>query len=104
MDWLVEVEGLTKTEAAKLILEWDGERRISPVDDKKTANTARALALWNGGKPIAGTLAERYLAETRKIAVERLPDAISDSLRFYDQCPYGKGVKHPCLHRADDRA
>ena len=42
-------------------------------------------------------MAERYLAETRKIAVERLPDAISDSLRFYDQCPYGKGVKHPCL-------
>ena len=70
---------------------------LAPVDDQKTANSKRALALWNGGKPIAGTLAERYLAETRKIAVERLPDAIADSLRFYDQCPYGKGVKHPCL-------
>ena len=69
----------------------------APVDDQKTANSERALALWNGGKPIAGTLAERYLAETRKIAVDKLPAEIADSLRFYDQCPYGKGVKHPCL-------
>ena len=42
-------------------------------------------------------MAERYLAETRKIAVDKLPATIADSLRFYDQCPYGKGVKHPCL-------
>jgi Toprim domain/DNA polymerase family A/CHC2 zinc finger len=97
MDWLVQAEGMTRTEGAKLILEWDGERRVAPVDDKKPANSARALALWNGGKPIACTLAERYLAETRKIAVDRLPDTITDSLRFYDQCPYGKGVRHPCL-------
>ena len=80
MDWLVEAEGMTRTEAAKLILEWDGERRVAPADDKKPANSARALALWNGGKPIAGTLAERYLAETRKIAIDRLPDTITDSL------------------------
>jgi hypothetical protein len=46
---------------------------------------------------IAGTLAERYLAETRKIAVDKLPKAIGESLRFYDQCPYGKGIRHPCL-------
>jgi hypothetical protein len=96
MDWLTEVEGMTKTEAAKLILEWDGERPVR-IEDTKTANTARALALWKGGKPIAGTLAERYLAETRKIAVDRLPDTITESLRFYASCPYGKGVKHPCL-------
>jgi hypothetical protein len=97
MDWLVEAEGMTRAEAAKLILEWDGESRVIPIDDQKTANTERALALWNGGKPITGTLAERYLAETRKIAVDRLPVEIADSLRFYDQCPYGKGVRHPCL-------
>jgi hypothetical protein len=97
MDWLVEAEGMTKTEAAKYILDWDGEPPAAPIDDKKTANTARALALWKGGKPIAGTMAERYLADTRKIAVDRLPGAVSDSLRFYDRCPYGQGVKHPCL-------
>jgi DNA polymerase len=97
LDWLTEVEGMTGAEAAKLILEWDGERRITPVEDQKVANTARALALWKGGKPIAGTLAERYLAETRKIAIDRLPDTITESLRFYARCPYGKGVKHPCL-------
>jgi hypothetical protein len=97
MDWLVEVEDMTRIEAAKYILEWDGERRVVPLEDQKTANSKRALALWNGGKPIAGTLAERYLAETRKIAVDRLPAGIGESLRFYDQCPYGKGLKHPCL-------
>ena len=37
------------------------------------------------------------MAETRDIAVARFPAAIADSLRFYDQCPFGKGVKHPCL-------
>jgi Toprim domain-containing protein/CHC2-type zinc finger protein len=97
MDWLVEAEGMTRAEAARHILDWDGEPRAAPIDDKMTANGERALALWTGGKPIAGTLAERYLAETRKIAVDKLPAAIADSLRFYDQCPYGKGVRHPCL-------
>ncbi len=97
MDWLTEAEGMTRAEAARLILDWDGERRAPPVEDVKTANGKRALALWNGGRPIAGTLAERYLAETRKIALDRLPAEIADSLRFHDRCPYGKGVAHPCL-------
>jgi DNA polymerase len=97
MDWLVEAEGMTRAEAARYILDWDGEPKAPPVDEQKTANSKRALALWKGGKSIAGTLAERYLAETRKIALERLPADITDSLRFHDQCPYGKGVKYPCL-------
>jgi DNA polymerase len=96
IDWLTEAEGMTKAEAVRLILEWDSERK-EPVDEQKTTNTKRALALWKGAKSIAGTLAERYLAETRKIAVDKLPPEINDSLRFYDQCPYGKGIKHPCL-------
>jgi len=97
MDWLVEVEGMTRAEAAEYILSWDGDRHAPAVKADPTENSKRALALWNGGKPIAGTLAERFLTETRKIAVDKLPAEITNSLRFYDQCPYGKGVRHPCL-------
>ena len=104
MDWLVEAEGMTRTEAASYILDWDGERRAAPVDDKKTANSKRALALWNGGKPIAGTLAERYLAETRKIAVDRLPADDRRQPAVLRSVPVRQGRQAPVPDRADDRA
>ena len=95
IDWLTRGEGLTHAEAIALIQDWDGPAlRPQPTEESKIA---RALELWGQGIPIAGTLAERYLAETRRIDVSRLPGNISDSLRFLARCPFGAGPLRPCL-------
>lgn len=56
----------------------------------------RALELWQAGRRIEGTLAERYLVERRGIDLAALPN-IAESLRFLPYCPFGPGVRHPCL-------
>jgi DNA polymerase len=95
IDWLTRGEGLTREEAIALIQDWDGPAlRPRPTEESKTA---RALELWDQGIPIAGTLAERYLVETRGIDVTKLPGNISDSLRFLARCPFGTGPVRPCL-------
>ena len=98
LTWLVEAEGMTQAEAAALILDWN-EEQSAPSRTQKPDKTDRreyALALWNKAGPIAGTWAERYLAETRKIAIDKLPAEIGDSLRFLGRCPYD-GARRPCL-------
>jgi hypothetical protein len=60
-----------------------------PQDD--AANSARALALWEEGSPIDGTLAEEYL---RRRHLE-LPDN-DHALRFYSPCPFA-GTAYPSL-------
>jgi DNA polymerase len=71
-------------------------RAASAEDD--TGTLARAHELWVEAKPIAGTLAERYLAETRKLDLTLLPNNIDDVLRFHPRCPFGvNGTRHPCL-------
>jgi hypothetical protein len=61
------------------------------------AKRARALRLWQAARPIAGTLAARYLDEHRRIDLAALPANIDDVLRFHPRCPFGPGVRHPCL-------
>jgi Toprim domain len=55
------------------------------------------LALWHEASSIVGTLAARYLADNRGIALAALPAGIDDVLRFHARCPFGPGVHHPCL-------
>jgi DNA polymerase len=57
----------------------------------------RALELWHEAQPLEGTLAERYLCVTRQINLSALPDYGAASLRFHPCCPFGKGIRHPCL-------
>jgi hypothetical protein len=64
-------------------------KAVAPQDD--AANTARALALWEKGSPIDGTLAETYL---RRRGLE-LPED-DHALRFYSPCPFGTDT-YPCL-------
>jgi DNA polymerase len=93
--WLMEVEGFTRAEAKKLICDYDGSAPkpvVSTVD-----KTERALELWNAAGALIGSIAERYLAETRAIDVSKLPAEINDSLRFHPRCPFGPGIQHPCL-------
>ena len=55
----------------------------------------KALQLWGEAGPLAGTPADRYLIATRQLV---LPQDISPrALRFHPACPFGEGVRHPCL-------
>jgi DNA polymerase len=65
-------------------------------DDTHTLE--RGLELWDEGKPIAGTLAARYLTDTRKLDLTALPVDIDAVLRFHPRCPFGaNGARYPCL-------
>jgi hypothetical protein len=56
-----------------------------------TANVERALAIWNEGSPIAGTIAETYL---RRRGLE--PPDDDEALRYFSPCPFSDGT-HPAL-------
>jgi hypothetical protein len=62
----------------------------SEADDARQ----RAAALWGEAIPIAGTLAELYLG-ARGLAVP--PGASGRVVRFHPSCPFGPGVRHPCM-------
>jgi Toprim domain/DNA polymerase family A/CHC2 zinc finger len=73
-----------------------GELEVCAPAPRKAMPAARALELWTEARPIAGTLAARYLANTRGIDLEALPANIDNVLRFHPRCPFGS-VRHPCL-------
>jgi hypothetical protein len=74
------------------------ETLTQPHSDIDTRTLNRACELWQEAQPIAGTLAVRYLAETRGIDVDLLPENTETVLRFHPGCPFGRdGVRKPCL-------
>jgi Toprim domain/CHC2 zinc finger len=73
-----------------------GKSPSKPLDDDDVRNLERAHELWDKAEPIAGTLAERYFAETRGIDVGALPPNINDALRFLPRC-WLDGKYPPCL-------
>jgi hypothetical protein len=98
VDWLMMVDGLSRDAAEDMLEIWQGPvqpRRERPEDDGRTL--ASALQLWDDAGPIAGTLAELYLAEWRCIDVGALPGDLDAVLRFHPRCPFGPGTHHPCL-------
>jgi DNA polymerase len=97
LDWLIEVEGLTRDEAFNVLQDWTGP--VTTVAWERAgaeARRRRALAIWGEATPLRGTLGERYLAETRGVELGRLPPAIDEVLRFHRHCPFGTSF-HPCL-------
>ena len=100
VDWLVRVEGLEYGQARDIVDNWDGPvvPRSNGRDAEEDApRTAYALTWWGAAKPIRGTLAARYLADTRGIDLDALPDNVDDVLRFHSNCVFGPGIRHPCL-------
>jgi hypothetical protein len=90
---------LTRAEAVAALQDWvpgvaGALEREQPNAEEKLAF---ALSIWNAAGPIAGTIGERYLAETRGIDPGALPPAIHEALRFHPRCVFGSGEKHPCL-------
>jgi hypothetical protein len=96
LDWLMQVEGMEREEAKQHLAQWDGP--IAPVITKDPEYTrAFALRLWDEAGPIAGTLAARYLTETRRVNLTDLPADIDSVLRFHPRCSFGPGLRNPCL-------
>jgi hypothetical protein len=96
IDWLMQVESMSREDAVHLLDNWDGPV-VSIVPKDPERNHDFALTLWNEARPIAGTLAARYLTETRGIDLAALPANIDSVLGFHPRCPFGPGMRHPCL-------
>jgi hypothetical protein len=71
-------------------------RTATEITDEQQRTLAFTLRLWERSKPIAGTLAADYLSG-RGIDLAALPADISETLRFHPRCPFGRGVRRPCL-------
>ena len=56
-----------------------------PVPHRKPYESFAHHAIWQSATPIAGTIAERYIRETRKIS------ALLHDVRFHPRCPKGPG-------------
>jgi hypothetical protein len=106
IDWLIQIEGLDHTAAQERLTNWtdpviaqrtatDGP---SPEDvEQAEKDRAYFLRWWDAAKPIKGTLAARYLSETRGIDLDPLPNNVDDVLRFHPRCVFGPSVQYPCL-------
>jgi hypothetical protein len=97
IDWLMMVEGMDRDEAVRVLKSWDHPIvRPRPAPEGEEEKRRLALQLWHDARPIAGTLAARYLSERRRIDVAALPDGDA-ALRFHPSCLFGSGVRKPCL-------
>ena len=98
LDWLMQVEGMTTIEAIAYIKDWPGPSAPMPQNgDNATEKLAFIKAIWTSAGPLLGSIAERYLDQTRDIDVTRLPEDIHRSLRFHPNCVFGPGTHLPCL-------
>ena len=96
LDWLRNAEGLSDAAAIEVLLNWHGPVTSPRPEAGAEQKRALALQLWAEAKPIAGTLAVRYLAEVRGIDADALPTD-NAALRFHPNCPFGRGLYVPCL-------
>jgi DNA polymerase len=96
LDWLMRAEGMTAQEAVSYIKDWPGPSTRTPQNGGNADKLAFITSLWSEAEPLLGSIAERYLDETRDIDVTKLPANIHDSLRFHPTCVFGSSTR-PCL-------
>ena len=98
VDWLMMVEGMNRDAALRVLERWDGPtaRPRQIHNDNASRTLAAALRLWDAAQPIAGTPAMHYLDEIRGINTNALPTD-NAVLRFHPSCPFGAGIRMPCL-------
>jgi len=65
-----------------------------PVTSDTDNTRELARGLWREAVPIEGTLAERYLSGRGLVVPEGVSGRV---LRFHPSCPFGPGVRHPCM-------
>lgn len=91
VDWVMQVEEISRDEATARLLDWTAPVSIAPPRHHERdvgATLEWARELWGQGVPITGTLAEKYLSEVRCIDTSVLPDATP--LLFHPRCPFEK--------------
>jgi hypothetical protein len=80
------------------IKDWPGTQSHAAQNrDDEAAKLAFVKSIWTSAQPLLGSMAERYLDETRHIDISRLPADIHGSLRFHPHCVFGPGTHLPCL-------
>jgi DNA polymerase len=98
VDWFCQVEGMTEAEAIAYIKNWPGAATPTVQhEESEPDKLAFGKAMWLSSQPLASSMAERYLDETRDIDVSRLPADIHRVLRFHPNCVFGPGTHLPCL-------
>jgi hypothetical protein len=98
LDWLMRVEGMTAVEAVDYIKDWTrAPTHVLQNGNDGGENLAFIKAIWTSAGPLLGSIAERYLDETRGIDITKLPDDTHRSLRFHPNCVFGPGTHLPCL-------
>jgi hypothetical protein len=96
LDWLSE--GMTMGEAVTTIKDWPGTQvATSQNGSDDTEKVTFIKSIWDSALPLRGSMAERYLDETRHIDVTKLPEDIHRRLRFHPKCVFGSGTYLPCL-------
>jgi hypothetical protein len=90
VDLLVIIKGIDRDEADALLQTAPTTPAVDPGE-----TLAAAKLIWDAGMPIRESLAEKYLREVRGININLLPS--TDALRFHEDCPFGPGVRYPCL-------
>src|SRR5262249_28471611 len=97
IDWLMMVEGKSRDAAIRLLENWGGPTTAvaAAKEGGEAARTlARATRLGERAQPIGAPPAIKSLADVRGIDVDALPDT---ALRFHRRCPFGPGMRVPCL-------
>jgi len=96
MNWLMQAEGMTRDEALAALYSWDAPPSF---EQQQSTEEKRDFfrAIWNATQPLADSIGEKYLAETRAIDVSKLPPTIKSVLRFHPNCVFGAGERHPCI-------
>jgi putative DNA primase/helicase len=79
--------------------EYRKSRRVSQARATSADDSASAIKRWNEGVNPCGTLAERYLNDSRRL---ELPDDLADRVvRFHGACPWrgedGSVARRPCM-------
>jgi DNA polymerase len=99
LDWLVRIEGMTEAEAIAYVRDWPGPSAATPQNghQDEAEKLAFVKRIWTSATSLFGSIAERYLDETRDTDLSRLPADVDQALRFHPNCVFGPGATQPCL-------
>jgi CHC2 zinc finger/Toprim domain len=95
-DWLMMINGKNRAQAERILKTWTGPIALPPRPADNERTLALAHLIFEKSRPILGTIAMRYLADVRGIDTDSLPTD-NVTLRFHPRCPFGPGVRVPCL-------
>lgn len=92
----VDLSGVKDDVAALRRRDEERQRQAAQAAAEDARRRQKALGWWEEARPIWGTLGHFYLGLTRGLA-DLPPDISPRVLRFHPNCPFGEGVRHPCL-------